>query len=268
MAIRLFEEADLASAYAHFRPSYSTKVRDVITTFMEKHGCDFDCMVDVATGSGQALAYWTDVFHKCIGLDISAEQIKNAKTVFQEKGVKNVEFHVCHAEDLPLPLSSSSCDLVTCAAAWHWLEDADKFYSGATTVLRSPGVLAIYSYGYPFFPNNQKATDVTLKFQDVTLAKYWHANRCHILDHYRDVELPFAVTERYDMTQEWSIPLSHYVGYLGTYTAYQKYKEDNPGNDPLCKVYTDLKEAFSVVDTDPIVDCAFPVFCILGAKIR
>ena len=50
----------------------------------------------------------------------------------------NVEFHVCPAEDLPL--SVGSCDLVTCATAWHWL-DAEKFYKEATRVLRQPGVL-------------------------------------------------------------------------------------------------------------------------------
>ena len=174
MAIRLFEGAVHASEYAQFRPRYTTKVRDLIKSFMEKHDCGFDCMVDVATGSGQSLSYWTDVFHKCVGLDISAEQIKNARAAFQEAGVKNVDFQVCPAEDLFL--SSSSCDLVSCATAWHWL-DADKFYSEATRVLRQPGVLAVYGYGIPFFPTNQKATDVTLKFHNVTLKKYWHANR-------------------------------------------------------------------------------------------
>ena len=264
MAIRLFEEAVHASAYAQFRPHYSTKIRDGIKSFMEKHGCGFDCMADVATGTGQALAYWTDVFRKCIGVDISGEQIKNARAAFQEKGVKNVEFHVCPAEDVSL--SSSSCDLVTCAQAWHWL-DAETLYKEATRILRKPGILAVYGYGIPFFPSNQTATDVTLKFHNVTLANYWHTNRGHIVNHYKEVELPYPVTERHDITQEWPIPLSHYMGYLGTWSGYCKYKEDNPGDDPLGQVYKELKEAFSARDTDPIVDCAFPIFVILAANL-
>ena len=265
MAIRLFEEAVHASAYAQFRPRYSTKVRNLVKSFMKKHGCGFNCIADVATGSGQALAYWTDVFHKCIGLDISAEQIKNARAKFQEKGVKNVDFHVCPAGELSL--SSNTCDLVTCAQAWHWL-DAEKLYSEATRVLRQPGVLAVYGYGIPFFPTNQKATDVTLNFHNVTLKKYWHANRRHIVNHYKEVELPYSVTERYDITQEWPIPLSHYVGYLGTWSGYCKYREDNPGDDLLDTVQKELKDAFSAGDTDPIVDCAFPVFLSLGLNVH
>ena len=264
MAIRLFEESVHASAYAQFRPHYNARIRDIIKSFMEKHGCGFECIVDVATGSGQALAYWTDVFRKCIGMDISSEQIKNARKTFQEKGVKNVEFHVCPADDLSI--GPSSCDLVTCAQAWHWL-DAEKLYKEATRVLRKPGVVAVYGYGIPYFPSSKKATDVTLKFHNVTLAKHWHGNRGHIINHYKEVKLPYSVTERYDITQEWPIPLSHYMGYLGTWSGYCKCKNDNPGDDPLVEVHQDLKEAFTVADTDPIVDCTFPIFVILGANL-
>ena len=265
MAIRLYEEAAHASAYARYRPHYSMKVRDLIKSFMEKHGCGFDCIVDVATGSGQALTHWTEMFHKCVGVDISGEQIKNARTAFQEKGVKNVELHVSPAEDLPL--SSSSCDLVSCATAWHWL-DADKFYSEATRVLRQPGVLAVYSHGIPFFPNNPEATSLTMKLYDEKLSKVWHPNTRHIVNHYKEVELPYPVTERHDILQEWPIPLSHYVSYLGTLATYQKYLKEYPGDAPLDELYQELKEAFSVTDTDPIVECAFPLFIILGAKMH
>ena len=264
MAIRWFEGAKHASAYVQYRPSYSIQIRDVIKSFMEKHGCGFDCIADAATGSGQALAYWTDVFRKCIGLDISAEQIKNAKTVFQEKGVKNVEFHVCPAEDLPL--SSNSCDLVTCAMGWHWL-DAGKFYSECTRVLRKPGVLAVYGYGYPFFPQHKKATEVSMEFQDFLARKCWHPSLRHIRNQYKEVKLPYSVTERFDITQEWHVPLSHYMAFLRTLATYRKYMSDYPGDDPLDAVHKELKDAFSAGDTDPIVDCTFPVFIILGTAI-
>ena len=82
------------------------------------------------------------------------------------------------------------------------------------------------------------------------------------------MELPYPVTERYDIIQEWPIPLSHYVGYLGTWSGYCKYREDNPDDDPLDAVHKELKDAFSAGDTDPIVDCAFPIFLSLGLNVH
>ena len=136
---------------------------------MEKHGFGIDCVVDVGTGSGQALAYWAEVFHKCVGVDISAEQSNRCTKAFQDKGVKNVELHVSPAEDLPL--NAGSCDLVTCAATWHWLA-AERSYKDATRVLRQPGVLAaVYSYGFPLVPHNlMPQIDVTMTLPTETLS--------------------------------------------------------------------------------------------------
>ena len=264
MAFRFFEEAEHVSAYAQYRPHYSIEVRNVIKEFVERHGCRLDCVVDVGTGSGQALAYWTEVFRNCVGVDISAEQIKRATVAFQDKGVRNVELHVSPAEDLPL--SAGSCDLVTCARSWQWL-DAEKFYKEATRVLRQPGVLAVYSYGIPFFPRNQKATDVVKTLHTKKLSKTWHPNVRHIVNQYKEVELPYSVTERRDITQDWPIPLSQFVAFLRTLASYRKFLKEFPGEDPVEDVHRELKDAFSVGDTDPIVDCTFPVFIILGANI-
>ena len=143
---------------------------------MEKHGCGFDCLVDGGTGSGQALTYWTEVFHNCAGVDISGEQIDKA---------------------------TKSFFLTT----WHWL-DAEKFYKETTRVLRQPGVLAVYSYGLLFFPSSQKAIDVIIAFYIETLSKVWHPDVRRIMNQYNEVELPHSVTERHDITQKWPIPLS------------------------------------------------------------
>ena len=67
MAFSFFEETEHASVYAQHRPHCNIKVRSVIKSFMEKHGCGLGCVVDLGTGSGQALAYWTRVFRKCVG---------------------------------------------------------------------------------------------------------------------------------------------------------------------------------------------------------
>ena len=124
--------------------------------------------------------------------------------------MRNVELHVSPAEDLPL--SAGSCDLVTCARSWQLL-DAEKFYKEATRVLRQPGVLAVYSYGIPFFPHNQKATNVVRAFHTETLSKAWPPNMRHIVNQYKEVELPYSVTERQDITQNKPIPLSQFAAF-------------------------------------------------------
>jgi ubiquinone/menaquinone biosynthesis C-methylase UbiE len=263
MAIRLFEGAEHAAGYALFRPQYSTKIRDVIRAFMKKHSCSFDSMVDVACGSGQGTHFWTDSFKNCIGLDISKEQIKNAKEKFNSMGVKNVDFGVSSAENLPKHLKE--CDLVTIAQAWHWI-NADAFYKEADRVLKSPGVLAVYGYGIPYFKNSTKASNIVLHYHNVTLKDYWDPHRCHIVNKYSEVKLPYETAERHDLVQEWPVPLPHFISYLGTWSGYWAYKERHPESTVLSDVQKDLALALNVAEEDSVVDCSFPIFLDIGLK--
>ena len=264
MAVRLFEKAEHAVGYALYRPRYCTEIRDIIKTFVEKHKCSFETMADVACGSGQSIHHWTETFKKCVGVDISEEQIRNAREKFQSKGIENVKFCVAPAESLPADLGEK-CDLLTIAQAWHWI-DSDRFYKEADRVLRSPGVLAVYGYGIPYFQSVTKASEVILHYHNVTLKDYWHLNRRHIVNRYSEVKIPYSTTERHDIVQEWSVPLSHFVSYLGTWSAYWSYKEQHFGEDVLSHVHKELKSAFNLPGDDPVVTCSFPIFINMGLK--
>ena len=99
----------------------------------------------------------------------------------------------------------------------------------ATRVLKQPGVLAVYRYGIPFFSSSQKATDAIMSFHTDTLSKVWHPNVRHIMNQYKEVELPYSVTERHDITQKWPIPLSRVVAFLRTLATYRKYMKEYLG---------------------------------------
>jgi ubiquinone/menaquinone biosynthesis C-methylase UbiE len=266
MAIRLFEGALHATEYVRYRPQYSTKVRKIIEQFMRKHKCSFDTIADVGCGSGQSLHFWTDSFKKCVGLDISEEQVKAATETFHSKDINNVEFHVCPAESLPKDLKN--CDLVTIGAAWHWI-DADAFYKEADRVLKSPGVLAVYSYSLPCIPSDPKASEILVNFYSVTLKDYWHPKRQqHVFNKYSDVHLPYVTAERHDFDQDWSVPLSHLIGYIRTWSGYLKYKERHPGTTILSEIHRDLSLALGshATEDDPTVHCSYPIFMHIGLK--
>ena len=87
------------------------------------------------------------------------------------------------------------------------------------------------------------------------------------MNQYKEIELPYSMTARHDSTLEWLIPLSQFVAFLRTLTSYRAYMKKYPGEDPMEDVHCELKDAFSSGDADPIVDCTFHVFIILGAKV-
>ena len=85
----------------------------------------------MACGSGQSTYLLCDSFEEVIDVDISRNQIEQAKikatqNCHQRKA--NVKFMIGDAHNLPI--ESSSVNLVTCATACHWLEP-DLFYAEA-----------------------------------------------------------------------------------------------------------------------------------------
>ena len=82
-----------------------------------------------------------DSFQEVIGVDISKTQIGQATIkAAEDHSTTNIQFIVGDAHHLPI--ESSSIDLVTCAASWHWL-DPDLFYAEAQRVLKARGCLVV-----------------------------------------------------------------------------------------------------------------------------
>ena len=163
-------------------------------------------------------------------------------------------------------MKGESCDLVTCAQAIHWL-DAKAFYTEAKRILKSNGLLAVYGYSIPFFPDNEEATTVVSTFHNDTLKGYWNDNRRHIVNGYAEFHLPFPITERMVIQQDWPVPLSHFVKYIETWSAYITYRKMNPLGPPILEqMHISLRESFNQESDDPVINCAFRVFLLLGLQ--
>jgi len=105
---RLYESAAIAKSYAEFRPTHPLQLVDKIREFQRKHSemeenKKFDLMIDVGCGSGQISKLFSNDFQKIVGIDVSAEQIKQAKGNCQ---FENINFEVIYPNFL---LKSKEC---------------------------------------------------------------------------------------------------------------------------------------------------------------
>ena len=129
---------------------------------------------------------------KVVGLDISKEQIAQAKSKCMEVAPKvTVSFEVGDAHNLQL--EPSSIDLLTCAMAWHWL-DAEKFYVEAKRVLKPKGCLVVYGYGVQI-KDNEHIKNAFDAFNDALIQSDCLGKNMHVMNNYEAVELPFSQTQ-------------------------------------------------------------------------
>lgn len=278
MAIRLFEEAAHASIYRQYRPAYPQKVLEIISNYIKKLSGGFDVAVDVACGSGQSTFYLQSTFQRCIGVDISKAQVKEANQECQERGKRNIEF--IHGSAANIPFEDSSVDVVTIAQAWHWV-DPESFYAECKRVLKPGGCLAAYGYGNGQIINNTECNILLKDFYTKTLKGYWNERRRHIDNEFEEVVLPFNNTERHDTSMLHSTSLDRFIGYVSTWSGYCKYCEVHPGNQELQDMKEKMREVlvkekqdFSDQDcpSEDVsaeglnVEVQFPVFILLGQK--
>ena len=267
--IRLFEEESLAKLYAKFRPSYPQKVYNAISLFATKRGIDLKTglALDLACGSGQGTFPLTNIVEKCIGVDISRAQINFAKEKNVTEGNDAVEFMVADAHSLPF--ENDKFDLVTCSTAWHWF-DPKAACPEVSRVLKKPGCLAVYSYA-PFSLRHPECDRILQNFFD-TLSSVWHPRDKLVVDHYKDVELPYPVLERHDISVRVSMTVNNLVGFLESLGCYKTLCEKNPGIPFLDNLATQLKSILDADSTAQIngafeeIEASIPMFLLLCAK--
>jgi len=134
-------------------------------------------------------------------------------------------------------IRDGTVDLVTVAQALHWFE-VHSFYQEVNRVLTRGGVLAVWTYG------NQKLghaeiDSVLSRFYNDVVGPYWRPERRHVESGYRTLPFPFPELNApsFMMVEQWTLP--DLVGYLGTWSATQQYRETT-GRDPLEAVAKEL----------------------------
>jgi len=223
-----------AADYARFRPHYPPALFEWLAQIAPTRELAWDC----ATGSGQAAVALSERFAEVVATDASAEQVAQAEA---HPGVR---YAVAPAE--ASGLADASVDLVTVAQALHWF-DLERFYAEVRRVLRSGGVLAVWSYGlFECFP----AVDaVVRRLYSEIVGPCWPMERRLVEDGYRSLPYPFPelAAPAFAMDARWT--LAQAVGYLNTWSAVRRYRKD-VGQDPLSLIASELSAAWG----DPAVE--------------
>lgn len=236
--VRLFEYAAHAHIYSKYRPTYPIAVVEAITSYVTRLGGSLGHALDVACGSGQSTFYLKDTFKLITGVDISKAQLEEAKSKCQKENIDNIQFLT--GSGMELPVESESVDVVTIAQALHWL-DIDKFFTECKRVLKPRGCVAVYGYGNVCLINKQ-CNELVSNFYSNTLQGCWHDARHHIDEEYRSIHMPFSNTQRIDTSMPYETSLDAFIGYVSTWSGYQKYCEDHPKNTVLEDMKATMRE--------------------------
>jgi SAM-dependent methyltransferase len=225
--------AAVSADYAHFRPPYPAALFEWLATAAPGRSLAWDC----GTGSGQAAVPLADYFDRVVATDASKAQIAAAAPH------PRIEYRVSRAQDSAL--ASGSVDLITVAQALQWF-DLELFYGEVQRVLRTGGLLAVWSYGMLSI-EGEEVDSLLRGFHRVMLAPYWPPERAHVESGYRDLPLPFpeVPTPAFAMTASWTLP--RLLGYVRTWSATGRYMERN-GIDPVVELAAKLATLWGVAD--------------------
>ena len=167
-----------------------------------------------------------------VAIDPSAEQIHSA--VPHER----VRYTITPAERMPV--EDASADLITAAAAAHWFPH-DAFHAEVRRVLKPGGIIALWTY---WNAHISPPVDAVLeRFQFTVVGPYWPPERKYVNSAYRDLPFPFTDIPAPMMNVRMDWNLEHFIGYLGTWSAVERYKEVH-GTDPIDLVRGDLRSAW------------------------
>lgn len=213
-----------ANAYAKYRPDYPAELFEYLATLTPRR----DVALDVATGNGQAAVGLSEYFALVVASDGSVSQLQNAE---QRPNVA----YIGNLAEQPA-LRAGCIDLVVAAQAAHWFDHA-RFYPEMKRVLRSDGVLALWTYGVAHVEPQIDA--VVHHFYDGIVGAYWPPERRWVERAYRDLPFPMQEERAPEFQLELHWDLDGLIGYLGTWSAVQRYMGAT-GQDPLPALRAEL----------------------------
>ena len=217
-----------AKEYSKYRPKYPPELFSYLSSLVNSHDTAWDC----ATGNGQAAMGLEPYFRKIIATDASSSQIEHAELH------PKIEYRTVTAENSGL--ESESVDLITVATAIHWL-DTDKFYPEAKRIIKNGGVLAVWTYAENTI--SPEIDDISRKFSEVILGKFWPAENKKAWDFKNKITLPFEHIHvpEFEFSVEWD--MNEYLSFLYTWSATQNYIKVN-GKSPIDIVYEEYRKAW------------------------
>jgi ubiquinone/menaquinone biosynthesis C-methylase UbiE len=105
-------------------------------------------VLDIGTGTGHTALAFAPHVREVVGLDLTEQMLREARTLAQEREVDNVTFHVADIHSLSGELEGAF-DLVTCRRAAHHFSDIDHATAEMAKTLRPGGLLLIDDRSVP-----------------------------------------------------------------------------------------------------------------------
>lgn len=159
-----------AQIYADYRPRYpQALISDIRTRTIGDHA---EVLIDWGCGTGELTIPLSRHFDRVLAVDLGADRISIAKESARHGGIGHIEWLVGEAESIEI--APESCDLITCASAFHWM-DRELLSRRAFQGLRGDGALAVAGGA---------GTDI---WQE---AKDWHKVAVECLNRYLDEPIP------------------------------------------------------------------------------
>jgi SAM-dependent methyltransferase len=241
--------SQLAAQYSAFRPTYPPAIFDYLAQLCPERQSAWDC----ACGNGQATVALAERFQAVIATDASPQQLAAAPPR------PNVEYRVAPAEQSGI--AAETVDLVTVAQALHWF-DLDLFYGEVQRVLKTTGVLAVWTYGLLHVEGDEVEALLQEFYQD-TVGPYWPPERRLVEEGYRGLAFPFAELSSppFNMQERWD--RAHLLGYLRTWSATARYVDDK-GLDPVAALEERLGSLW--VDPQSARTVSWPLALRVGRK--
>jgi ubiquinone/menaquinone biosynthesis C-methylase UbiE len=244
MAKDLFSKQ--AAVYVKYRPQYPAELFDYILSFVPQKDQVWDC----ATGNGQAAVELAKHCKKVFATDISEKQILQA--VHRD----NIEYSIAHAESSGLP--ANSCDLITVAQAYHWL-NFEAFKEEAMRVGKKNAVVAVWGYSLVVCEDAAINNILGVYYRE-TVGPYWDKERRYVDDHYKTVLFPYQELPSREFKIDVAWDKETFIGYLNTWSCIQHFINANQF-DPVQEF---AKEVGKVWQDGVTKKFYFPLFLRIG----
>lgn len=120
--------------------------------------------LDIATGTGHTAIALAARVRTVVGIDITAEMLREAKALASARGVQNITFQEGDAESLPFP--GSAFEIVTCRRAPHHFSDISAFLREVARVLVTGGSFGLADQTTPELPEGRELIESFEKLRD------------------------------------------------------------------------------------------------------
>lgn len=130
-----------AGLYDRYRPAPPAFLATILLDLAQASRPD--CVVDLGCGTGLSTRYWADLAGEVIGVDPSADMLRQAR---EQTHAANLHYRagLSHATGLP----DGRAQIVTCSQSLHWMYPQPTFQE-ARRILRPGGVFAAFDYDWP-----------------------------------------------------------------------------------------------------------------------